>query len=392
MTTYFVETEGPEQDTFESALGDCALRFVSSLDEVEADVEVLSIFIHSEINGGFLDHLPKLKLVAIRSSGYDHVDLAECESRGITVCFTPGCSDVTAAEHAFALILALSRRTGEVLEACKRGRFSYVATRGFDVKGKTLGVVGAGRIGLHVIRFAKAFAMDVIAYDIHQQPELEEQLGFRYVSLDELLRRSHIVSLHVPLTADTYHLLNRDTFRKCRSGVIVVNTARGRLIDADALIEALDQGVVAGAGLDVIEEERVMTRDWNKIAVDRIIEHLHSSAAPGELHARGPQRGGELAALIHNQDLIARPNVVFTPHIAFNSVEAVARINQTTIHNIRAFLAGKPVNIVSKTIEADGDSSIPTPCGKKPVGTASDLQAAPASCEKKDESRQTSTR
>lgn len=380
MNIYFVETESGENGLFEEALRGHALRFVSCLDEVEADAEVLSIFIHSEIGGAFLDHHPRLKLVTIRSSGYDHVDLAESERRGITVCFTPGCSDETVAEHAFALILALSRRTGEVLEACKRGRFSYLATRGFDVKGKTLGVIGAGRIGLHVIRFARAFAMDVIACDIHQHPELEKQFGFRYASLDELLRSSDIISLHVPLTANTYHLLNRDTFCRCKPGVIVVNTARGRLIDTGALSEALNEGVVGGAGLDVIEEERVMTRDWNKIAAERIIKRLQLGAASADVDSPDAESGGELDGLIRNQRLIARPNVVFTPHIAFNSVEALARINDATIRNIRAFLGRKPINVVPR--EPSGKALTTGPRGR----VERSPQSAPSSRKKKRKS------
>jgi D-lactate dehydrogenase len=230
--------------------------------------------------------------------------------------------------------------------------------------------------------------MRVIAEDIRPQPGLEEKLGFCYASLDELLRGSHIISLHVPLTADTYHLLDRAAFRKCRRGVIIVNTARGRLIDTDALTEALDQGVVGGAGLDVIEEERVMTRDWSKIAAERIIKRLHAGGAAADSDSPDPQRGGELGALIRNQSLIARPNVVFTPHIAFNSVEAVARINETTIHNIRSFLSGKPVNLVSQTRDAaEGLGTRP----KKGGRSGRDRQTAPSARPKKDQPRQTRT-
>lgn len=380
MTIYFVETEGPEEDLFASAFGDCELSIVSSLDEVEPDAEVLSVFIHSKIDRAFLDRHPKLKLIAIRSSGYDHVDVGECEKRNVAVCFTPGCSDQTVSEHAFALILALARRTGEVLDACKRGRFSYSETRGFDVRGKTLGVIGTGRIGSHVIRFGKAFGMRVIADDIRPQRGLEEKLGFCYASLDELLRASHIISLHVPLTAKTYHLLNRAAFQKCRRGVIIVNTARGRLIDTDALTEALDAGVVGGAGLDVIEEERVMTRDWNKIAAERIIERLQSGAATAAVNSLDPERGGELGGLIRSQGLIARPNVVFTPHIAFNSVEAVARINEATIRNIRAFLGGRPINVVPG--EPSGKELTTGPRGR----SRRSPQNAPLSRQKRGES------
>ena len=194
------------------------------------------------------------------------------------------------------------------------------------------------------------------------------------------MRGSHIISLHVPLTAKTYHLLNREAFQKCRRGVIIVNTARGRLIDTDALTEALDAGVVGGAGLDVIEEERVMTRDWNKIAAERIIERLQSGAVTAGVDSLDAERGGELGGLIRNQGLIARPNVVFTPHIAFNSVEAVARINEATIRNIRAFLGGRPINVVPG--EPSGKELTTGPRGR----SRRSPQNAPSSRQKRGES------
>jgi D-lactate dehydrogenase len=349
MKIYFVETEESERDLFADAFKEHDVYFVSELRDVESDAEVLSIFMHSIIDARFLDLLPKIKLIATRATSHDQIEISEYEKRGIVVSFVPSYGDNTVAEHTFALILALSRRTREAREASKAGKFSYQSTRGFDLTGKTLGVVGTGKIGLRLIRFAKAFEMNVIACDILEQSHLQEVLGFRYVPLDELLERSHIISLHVPLAPATYHLLNREAFSKCRRGVLIINTARGRLVDTDALIEALDQGLVAGAGLDVIEEERVMVRQWARVAADQIIEHIQSSGAQEEPRIGRPGRVAELQALMHNAELIGRPNVVFTPHIAFNSIEAVERINRTTIENINAFLAGRPVNVVGKT-------------------------------------------
>jgi D-lactate dehydrogenase len=351
MRIYFVASEQSSDEAFAEALRDHELHFVSELNEVEMDVEILSVFIESIIDARFLDQHQEIKLIVTRSTGHDHIDLPECEKRSIVVCYVPSYGGNTIAQHTFALILALSRRAREAREACRAGKFSYAGTRGFDLNGKTLGVIGTGKTGLRVIRLANAFEMEVVAYDIHRQTNLEEVLGFRYVSFDQLLGCSHIISLHAPLTSATYHLLDRESFRKCRPGVLIINTARGRLIDTESLIEALDQGIVGGAGLGVIEEERVMVQRWSAVATQGIIAHLRSSAQsreePGVV---SPDRIVQLQALMNNADLIGRPNVVFTPHIAFNSVEAVQRINQTTLENIHAFLAGQPINVIGENV------------------------------------------
>jgi D-lactate dehydrogenase len=352
---YFVETESREQRLFTEELKRHTVRFVSSLEAVGPDAEILSIFIHSRIARDFLAQHPAVRLIATRSSGYDHIDLAECRNRGVTVCSVSSYGDNSVAEHTLALMLALARRTREAREACRHRTFSYAATRAFELKGATLGVIGAGRIGLHVIRLARAFEMTVVVTDVHCEAHLQEVLGFRYVSLDELLPIADIITLHVPLTPATHHLLNREAFAKCKRGVLIVNTARGAVIDTAALIEALDNGVVAGAGLDVIEEERVMRQEWSTLVAHAIIEDLHATASSDEPRVVDSQRLAELQALLHNGTLIARPNVVFTPHIAFNSVQAVERINRTTVGNIQAFLAGRPVNVIGVSAGAESE-------------------------------------
>jgi D-lactate dehydrogenase len=345
-TIYFVETESHEQPVFADALKGHAVRFVSSLRAVGPDAEILSIFLHSRITRAFLDQHPALRLIATRTSGYDHIDLAECGNRGITVCLVSNYGDNSVAEHTLALMLAVARRTREAREACRHRTFSYATTRAFELKGATVGVVGAGRVGLHVIRLARAFEMTVVVTDVHWETHLQEVLGFRYVPFDELLRVADIITLHVPLTPSTYHLLNREAFARCKRGVFIVNTARGAVIDTAALIEALNIGIVAGAGLDVIEEEKVMREDWTTLATRAIVEDLHATASPDAPQVVDPRRLVELQALMSNGTLITRPNVFFTPHIAFNSVQAVERINQTTVGNIQAFLAGRPVNVI----------------------------------------------
>jgi D-lactate dehydrogenase len=347
MTIYFIQTELASEERFRDQLGGHDLRFGESLREVGTDAELLVILFWSRIDRAFLTAHPKLRFIATRSSGYDHIDVAACHELGILVSSVNSYGENTVAEHTFALMLALTRRFREVAMAKRTGSFSFEEFRGFDLHGKTLGVIGTGRIGLHVIRLARGFGMDVLAFDTQPSDVIASLLRFSYAPFDEVLRRSHVLSLHVPLTAATMHLLNRDAFAKCRRGVIVINTARGGLIDSGALLEALDSGLVGGAGLDVLEDERVFQKKASHVIADQIVEMLHAFDPSEEHHQRDPGRLEEIRTLGRNEALLARPDVVFTPHIAFNSVEAVERIDQVTTANILSFLAGTPTNIVS---------------------------------------------
>jgi D-lactate dehydrogenase len=203
---------------------------------------------------------------------------------------------------------------------------------------------------MHVIPVAKSFGMKIIAYDLQQQPEAAEQLGFQYVPLEKLLRRSDVISLHCQYTPNNRHMLNRTTFSKCRRGVIIVNTARGELIDTAALIEALDAGVVAGAGLDVIEQESILRAEAEDIIGSQIMRHVHAASVSAERGAPSAERIQELQILMRNNALLSRKRVIFTPHCAFNTVEAVEKINCTTVANIRAYLRGKPANLCGRTL------------------------------------------
>jgi D-lactate dehydrogenase len=225
------------------------------------------------------------------------------------------------------LILALSRKIHQAYVRTVRGDFSLQGLRGFDLKGRTLGVVGTGNIGLHVIRIARGFGMDVLAYDVREQQLLAEVLGFRYVPLDRLLADADIVSLHVPYFPATHHLINRERLARMKRGSLLINTARGGLVDTEALLWALDEGLLAGAGLDVIEGEDL-------IGEERLL--LRQGAAPEQLQAA-----------LRSHLLLQRDNVIFTPHIAFNSDEALERILDTTIANLRGFLDGQTTNVVS---------------------------------------------
>jgi D-lactate dehydrogenase len=227
-----------------------------------------------------------------------------------------------------ALLLALSRR---IYDSYKRietsGSFSQDGLRGFDLKGKTLGVVGTGHIGLHMIKMAKGFDLDILAYDPFPKQGQDQALGFQYVSLEELLRRSDIISFHAPYNEHTHHLLNKGNIQTLKKGVFVINTARGGLIQTDALVEGLESGVVAGAGLDVLEEEGHMGEEIELLA----LRH------PNEERVR---------TLLANHYFIRHPRVIVTPHVAFNTQEAIERILKTTCENINAYISGQVRNQV----------------------------------------------
>ena len=218
-------------------------------------VGVLSVFVGSRVDRPLLEACPDLRLVATRSTGYDHVDLAACAARGVAVANVPTYGENTVAEHTFALILALSRNVHKAWVRTQRGDFSIQGLQGFDLRRRTIGLVGVGHIGLHTAKIARGFGMTVLAADPRPQPLLAELIGFDYVELDELVARADIVSLHAPLTPATRHLVDRELLKRFKRGALLVNTARGGLIDTEALLWALDEGILAGAGLDVLEGE-----------------------------------------------------------------------------------------------------------------------------------------
>lgn len=290
------------------------------------DCEAIAVFVWTKVTREMIEALPRLSLILTMSTGFDHIDLAICRERGITVCNVPHYGENTVAEHTFALILALSRRLRSVQDWLAHPGRSLAELRGFDLYGKTLGVIGAGNIGLHVIRIARGFGMQVLAYDIRPQPLLAEVLGFTYTDLDVLLHESDIVSLHVPATPETHHLINRQTLSKMKRGAMLINTARGCVVDTEALLWALDEGILAYAGLDVIEGEEYIQEESTLLRAP-IAEHT-------------------LRKVVQAYLLMRRENVVFTPHIAFNSQEAVRRILDTTLGNLKAFLEGCPRNVI----------------------------------------------
>ncbi len=289
------------------------------------NTEALVVFIYSAITKEILDQLPNLKFIATMSTGFDHIDIEECKKRSIVVSTVPTYGENTVAEHAFSLIFAISRRLVESFAKVKSGNFSPVGLTGFDLFGKTLGVVGVGSIGTHVIRIAKGIGMEVLAYKRTPDPKLAQDLGFRFVEMDELLANSDVITLHLPYTPQTHHFINQESFSKMKDGVVIINTARGAIMDTAALVQALQSKKVGAAGLDVLEEEPILAEEHELLHKDFPIE--------------------DLKTVLENHMLLNNPNVVITPHNAFNSREALMRILSTTAENIMGFLSGAPKNL-----------------------------------------------
>lgn len=290
---------------------------------------VLSCFIRSQVDRQFLDQCPKLQFIATRSTGFDHIDMQACAERGIVVSNVPVYGENTVAEHTFGLILALSRNVYAAVDRMKRGNLAIEGLMGFDLYGKTLGVVGAGKIGLHVIRIGRAMNMRVLAFDTRPQGILAEVLGFEYRSLEEVLREADVVSLHVPLNPHTQRLLNAERLAMMKPEAILVNTSRGAVVDSAALLAMLNEGKLAGAALDVLEGEQVISEDFV----------LSQEAGEGALD--------KLRLAVEAYQLMHHPKVLVTPHIAFYSREALQRILRMTVDNVAAFEGGAAVNVVA---------------------------------------------
>jgi D-lactate dehydrogenase len=333
MKIHVFETEGWEREPFAPLADDHELTFTAealSADNAasHADAEAVSTFIYSSLSAEVLDALPALRAVASRSTGVDHIDLPRCRERGITVSNVPTYGSHTVAEHVFGLLLMISHRLEEAVQRTRSGRFDSHGLQGFDLKGKLMGVVGTGDIGRETIGIARGFGMPVLAFDVAPDEEAARRLGFDYVPLDELLARADVISLHVPESPKTHHMIDRPQFDQMKDGAVLINTARGGLVNTRALARALAEKKIAAAGLDVLPEEPVIREEAELLR--SVYEQHH-----------------QLDNLLANEVLAHLRNVVITPHSAFNTREAVGRILQTTVENLRACAAGQPRNVVS---------------------------------------------
>ncbi|MBR4110994.1 MAG: hydroxyacid dehydrogenase [Clostridia bacterium] len=317
MKIVFFETTEHERNMFEEALKDNDLVFFEEeIQDVNIDkfwdADIISVFVHSKVSKDILEKMTNLKTITTRSTGVDHIDSNYCKEKEIAIKNVPLYGENTVAEHTFALILSLSRKIHKSYIRTINGNFSPDGIQGFDLEDKTLGIIGGGRIGLHVARMAKSFGMHVRVYDIKEDEFLAELINFKYVSLDDIYKESDIISLHVPLNDATYHMINKDSIKKFKKGAVLINTARGGLVDTEVVLNALEDGTLSGVGLDVIEGEELLLE-----------ENIFNSPI---------EKAGKL--INESKRLLENENVVITPHNAFNSIEAVNRIIRKTIENI----------------------------------------------------------
>jgi len=293
------------------------------------DYEIISCFINSQFSKEILDQLPKLKIIATRSTGFDHLDLNVCKAKGVLVANVPGYGSHTVAEYTFGLLICLVRKIYDAYHRVREtGNFDLTGLKGRELFNKTLGVIGTGRIGINVIKIANGFGMKVIAYDKYPNDELEQQLDFEYVSFEELLKQADIITLHVPYNTETHHLLNKNNISLIKTGAYVINTSRGGVIETEALYQALKSGQIAGAALDVLEEEEGVKEEQELLVKGKIAE------------------SEKLKTILLNHIFIDLDNVIVSPHNAFNTEEALESIVAMTIDNIDDYLKGKPINLV----------------------------------------------
>lgn len=289
------------------------------------DAAVISTFIYSSLTSETLSKFSNLKLIATRSTGYDHIDLAYCKGKDITVVNVPSYGVHTVAEHTFTLILAISRMLIPTVERSKKGDYTLDGLRGFDLAGKTIGVIGAGKIGGKVIKLAVAYEMKILVYT---EPKEQDSESIRYVELDELLASSDIITLHLPYNKETHHIINRENIKKFKKGSILINTARGPLVETQAILEGLETGILKAAGLDVLEEECSL-KEERELLTEEFLKKC------------------DIKTQLLNHVLLSRDDVIFTSHNAFNSNEALQQILKTTVENISSYFSGTTKNIVS---------------------------------------------
>lgn len=291
----------PEAEVVEGVPDDIA--------EACKDANIVSSFIGINWNAELLSKLPNLKLLSTRSVGYNHIDLAYCSEHGIVVCNVPDYGSHVIAEHVFALLLAKLRHISEADDKVESGQFDYHGLRGVSLRDKTIGIMGTGKIGRKVAQIAHGFGMHILATDRCRTIELEDLLHVKYVEAEELFAQSDVITLHMPATDETTHMVNAEAFAIMKDGVVLVNTARGELIDSKALLDALRSGKVKYALLDVLEHEHNFEQ---------------------------------------NKDLIHHPNVITTPHIAFYAEESMTNMYEDAFASIGQFQSGADLDHIVK--------------------------------------------
>jgi D-lactate dehydrogenase len=324
MEIVFFSTKSYDKEYFEKANKSFGYQLTyveASLDPFTAAIipegSVVCCFVNDTVNEQVIDVLvtKKVRLIALRCAGFNQVNLEAAQKAGIKVVRVPAYSPHAVAEHAAALLLTLNRKTHKAYNRVREGNFSLERMTGFDIFGKTVGVIGTGKIGATFAGIMLGFGCKVIAFDPYPNPELTEK-GIAYHQLDDLLAASDIISLHCPLTPDTHHLIGKHALERIKPGAFLINTSRGALIDTVAAIHALKNHRLGALGIDVYEqEEQLFFKDFSDVIID--------------------------------DDVISRlmtfPNVLVTAHQAFLTSEALEQISLTTLQNISAFVDGQPL-------------------------------------------------
>jgi D-lactate dehydrogenase len=300
-------------------------RLTPQTASLAAGHEVVCVFVNDVVDESVVRDLAALGVehIALRCAGYNNVDLAACEHCGIAVTRVPAYSPYAVAEHAVALMLTLNRRVHRAHSRVRDGNFSLDGFVGFDMHGRTAGVVGAGKIGQCLLRILHGFGCELLAYDRSPNAELSDQLGVRFVELPELIAASDIISLHAPLLPATHHLINDQTIAAMKPGVMLINTSRGALVDTEALIKGLKSGQIGAAGLDVYEEER-----------EYFFEDRSDDVLADDVLAR----------------LLTFNNVIVTSHQAFLTEEALENIADTTLGNVRELETGTAIEQLTNRV------------------------------------------
>lgn len=328
QTVIFYETKEYERNFFEKELynkynlkfEEKELNSDSELSYQELNADIISVFTGSRLTGEILDKFKNLKIILTRSVGFSHIDIEYCKEKNIVVANTPHYGDYTVAEFSFGILLNLVRRICYGQNELKMGDM-YPETFGMELFDKTIGIIGTGSIGSKSVKIAKGFSMNVICYDINENVEIEKEFNVKYSDIDTLCKLSDVIMLHAPLNPASYHLINSERIALMKENAVIVNTARGELIDTEALYDALLDNRIKGAALDVLEFEETIS---NKRPGENInLKNLRTS-------------------LINNK-LLNLKNVTATPHIAYDTKEAVNRILDMTMKSLEEFSSGLPV-------------------------------------------------
>ncbi len=323
MKILFYDTKPYDRDSFEKTLPafpEITMDFLKTdisprTAQLANGYDAVCVFVASDVGEEVVKILGDcgVKLILLRCAGFNNVALEETSKLGITVMRVPGYSPEAVAEHAMALAFAVNRHIHKAYIKVRENNFSLVGLTGFNFKGKTAGIIGTGKIGAEMSKFCYGMGMKVIAYDMYKNPDLD---FVEYVELDELFRRSDLISLHCPLTKDTYHIIDLEAIEKMKDNVILVNTSRGALISTEDLIKGIRQHKFAGVGLDVYEEE-----------AENVFENRENEILETSVTAR----------------LLSFPNVIVTSHQGFLTEEALESISLTTLENAMSFAEGSPI-------------------------------------------------